>query len=387
MMKRLFAILLAMLLMAQPVLAFQFNDGTLNWDECTHTYDNACDNKCNNCGLNRTVEPHPYVGAVTTPATCGAEGVKTYTCSVCGDRYTEQIPATGEHVYDVVVTDPTCEAGGYTTYICEDCGHKYTTKIPATGHNFKTTTEDPRCDREGYDLHTCTTCGYSYKDNFTPPRTEHMMIQGGEFFSCTEQCYTEYVCLACSYSYREYREPTGHLPQVWPTIWVCKQYTYCGNYWCNEILIPATGHLYTDEVERQEPTCTEDGYILYCCYGCPTYEKTVLPATGHTYTDVCDGECNACGVSRTAPHQYGDPYDADCDLCGTTREVNPMTAGDVNGDGEINVRDYDLLQQYLNDLDVILSLEAADVNDDGDVNVRDYGLLQQYLNDWDVELK
>ena len=42
---------------------------------------------------------HAYESVITTPATCGAEGVITYTCA-CGDSYTEAIPATGEHIYD-----------------------------------------------------------------------------------------------------------------------------------------------------------------------------------------------------------------------------------------------------------------------------------------------
>jgi|GEM_PF-6378116 len=37
-------------------------------------------------------------GVVTTPATCTATGVKTFTCSVCGGTYTEDIPATGHTV-------------------------------------------------------------------------------------------------------------------------------------------------------------------------------------------------------------------------------------------------------------------------------------------------
>ena len=64
-----------------------------------------------------------------------------------------------------------------------------------------------------------------------------------------------------------------------------------------------------------------------------------------------------------------------------------LVAGDTNGDGEVNVRDYGLLQQYLNDYDVDIDLIAADVTGDGEVNVRDYGLLQQYLNDYDVQLQ
>ena len=64
----------------------------------------------------------------------------------------------------------------------------------------------------------------------------------------------------------------------------------------------------------------------------------------------------------------------------------PVVSGDANGDGSINNRDLGLLQQYLNDYEVEISLDACDVNGDGNVNNRDLGLLQQYLNDWEVEL-
>ena len=301
-----------------------------------HAYDNDADPDCNNCGEKREVEgecAHEYDND------CDAD------CNLCGESR-----ATNGHVYDVTVVEPTCNVAGYTTYVCEICGHKYTTKIPATGHEYESTMVDATCTAEGYELHTCIFCGDSYKDNFIPVRTEHGFIPGDEFLSCTEQCYTEYFCLYCGYSYREYREPTGHLPQEWPTIWLCKQYTYCGNPWCNEILIPATGHLYTEEVERQEPTCTEDGYILYCCYGCPTYEKTVLPTTGHEYTvtvfdPTCTAEgytthtCARCGNSyqdKVIPalgHAYDSDFDPDCNHCGERRNVLvPHIYGAVNTD-------------------------------------------------------
>ena len=41
---------------------------------------------------------HSYTSKVTTAATCTASGVRTYTCSLCADSYTELIPATG-HSY------------------------------------------------------------------------------------------------------------------------------------------------------------------------------------------------------------------------------------------------------------------------------------------------
>ncbi len=38
---------------------------------------------------------HQYVDDVTKLASCTETGVKTYTCSECGDSYTEEIPAAG----------------------------------------------------------------------------------------------------------------------------------------------------------------------------------------------------------------------------------------------------------------------------------------------------
>ena len=43
---------------------------------------------------------HTYVGAITTPNNCGNAGVMTYTCTACGDTYTEVLPPVGDHVYD-----------------------------------------------------------------------------------------------------------------------------------------------------------------------------------------------------------------------------------------------------------------------------------------------
>lgn len=74
---------------------------------------------------------HSYTSAVTTAATCEAPGLMTYTCSKCGDTYTEKIPATG-HTWQVKQTVNTeyDENGnvtqqGYTVYKCATCGTEY----------------------------------------------------------------------------------------------------------------------------------------------------------------------------------------------------------------------------------------------------------------------
>lgn len=66
--------------------------------------------------------------------------------------------------------------------------------------------------------------------------------------------------------------------------------------------------------------------------------------------------------------------------------VTPLSPGDTDGDGKVNIRDLGLLQQHLNGWDVYIHTSACDVNGDGKANVRDLGLLQQHLNGWDVEL-
>ena len=97
-------------------------------------------------------------GEITTPATCGEDGVKTFTCVNCGGTRTEAVPATGAHSYTGAVTTPaTCETAGEKTFTCAGCGGSYTEAIPATGHNWgewvvtKMATED----EEGLAVRTC----------------------------------------------------------------------------------------------------------------------------------------------------------------------------------------------------------------------------------------
>lgn len=73
---------------------------------------------------------HNYTSKVTTEATCSKDGVKTFTCSVCNDSYTESIAAG--HKW----TNATCKAPK-TCYICK------LTEGDALGH----TTDNGTCRR------------------------------------------------------------------------------------------------------------------------------------------------------------------------------------------------------------------------------------------------
>ena len=86
-----------------------------------------------NNGITFAACTHNYTFETTTAATCTADGVRTYTCSVCGNTYTEPIPATG-HSYDTgVVTKPaTVAETGIRTYTCSVCKATCTETIPLT---------------------------------------------------------------------------------------------------------------------------------------------------------------------------------------------------------------------------------------------------------------
>ncbi len=53
---------------------------------------------------------HLYVEQITKEATCAETGLKTFTCSLCENTYTENIPKTNEH---------------YGCYTCNYCNHSF----------------------------------------------------------------------------------------------------------------------------------------------------------------------------------------------------------------------------------------------------------------------
>ena len=100
-------------------------------------------------------------GKVTKEPTETETGVKTFTCTRCGETKTEVIPALShEHSYKAVVTAPTCTKKGYTTHTCA-CGDSYVdTYTDALGHAWDSgkVTKQPTATETGVRTYTCTRC-------------------------------------------------------------------------------------------------------------------------------------------------------------------------------------------------------------------------------------
>ena len=108
----------------------------------------------------------------TVPATCGKAGRVDTICSNCGEVVsTRELPPTGAHVWDngVVTTAPTETTPGVRTFTCTVCGDIREETIPATGaHDYRfTKTVAPTCTDGGYDLYTCSGCGATERRNLT----------------------------------------------------------------------------------------------------------------------------------------------------------------------------------------------------------------------------
>ena len=127
------------------------------------------DTICGNCGEVISTRELPPTGAhdwgngvVTTAPTETTPGVRTYTCTVCGDIREETIPATGAHDYQFTKNvAPTCTDGGYDLYTCSGCGATERRNLTdAAGHKWDggTVTTAPTETTPGVRTFTCRGC-------------------------------------------------------------------------------------------------------------------------------------------------------------------------------------------------------------------------------------
>lgn len=145
---------------------------------------------CDNCkGTRGEALGHSYTSEVTKEPACNAVGVRTYTCSVCDDDYTEDIPATFEHNY---------ENGACT--VCDKvdpnaCGHDWApatctapSKCRLCGETTGTTAEHTWVDATCAAPKTCSVCKAT--DGTALEHASIVTIPGKDA-SCTETGLTE----------------------------------------------------------------------------------------------------------------------------------------------------------------------------------------------------
>ena len=217
-------------------------------------------------------------GKVTKEPTETETGIKTYTCTLCGETKTETIPKlTHEHSYDAVVTAPTCTEKGYTTHTCA-CGDSYVdTYVDALGHAWDNgkVTKEPTETETGVKTFTCTRCGETKTEVIPALSHEHSYKAVVTAPTCTAKGYTTHTC-SCGESYVD---------------------TY----------VDALGHAWDSGKVTKPATETEDGVKTFTCTRCGETKTEVIPATGSVdvtkmFTDVSHSWADD-GIQYCVTHQ------------------------------------------------------------------------------------
>ena len=145
---------------------------------------------------------------------CTEDGLTLYTCVLCGETFTETVPAPGHALRECFRRAPTCLKSGAAALICTRCGELHTEDLPALGHDFPEEgeiTTAPACLKSGVKPYFCTRCG--------EPRTEDLPALGHDFPkegavttapTCTAAGVKTYACSRCPEKRTETMPALGH---------------------------------------------------------------------------------------------------------------------------------------------------------------------------------
>ena len=299
---------------------------------------------------------------MTTEPTHTEGGVKTYTCTVCGQTKEEVVPANAEahtfstdwssdadthwhaatcvhttlksqqseHTWNagVITTPATCTEAGVKTYTCTVCGRTRTESVPATGHAYDNgvITTPAGCTTTGVKTFTCETCGNTYTETVAALGHDYSELWTIDVAAtCTENGSKSHHCSRCDSK----SDVTG---------------------------IPATGHSYNAGVVTTPAGCTTTGVKTYTCSTCGNTYTEDIPATGHAYSEDWTYDTYYHWHTATcehteeqgskAVHNYGVGQAVEqndgtykfrytCTDCGYSKVLNSATVGSIGPAGGI----------------------------------------------------
>lgn len=274
-------------------------------------------------------------GTVTKEATCTEKGEKTYVCTVCGEKKTEDIAALGHEWGEwEELREATCTEKGARMHTCSRCRQTETEDIPALGHDYvEKIVKEATCTEDGLKNKECTRC-HAVVESIVIPATGHDY----EWVVTKEATFHEDgvktgTCKKCQYVKTE---PIPKLSDTHEHDFsgrevITKEATcteegskniYCTEPECGKYItetIPMTAHTPGEWETVKEATCSENGSEQKTCTVCgkvlETRETEKLPHTYGEWTVTEEPACTEAGVET-----------AKCAVCGetTVRGINPL---------------------------------------------------------------
>ena len=313
---------------------------TYHWHECTE------------CGEVLSMSKHEYTDAVTKQPTCTEAGIRTYTCTVCGQSYTEEVPALGHDYHSEVTVQATCTEKGELTYTCSCCDSTFTEEIVSHHEYDEVITTPATCTTDGLKTLTCSVCGDSKTEVI--PATGHTYKETVIPATCTEPGTRIYKCEKCDDTYEEEILATGHNYVASITKQATCEEDGIKTFTCSRCsdsyteTINAYGHYFATPTIVQPATCYEAGVKSSKCFRCGKTVTEEIPATGHTEVHKNDDiyhwtECKDCGLifREKEEHIFVSTV---CTGCGFCSDELYFTVGD---DGSIRPKDVSILPETL----------------------------------------
>ena len=268
---------------------------------------------------------HTYEDKVTTVPTCCSTGIRTFTCKVCEDTYTENIAKDknnhadyGTEIRDAA--EATCGAQGFTgdTY-CKGCENilDYGEPIPATGNHVyeHIILTAPTCIKKGLKKVACTGCASSYTEDLVTDPENHAgekEIRDAVAETCGKDGYSgDTYCLDCGKKIADGKviDATGkhtfteELTKT-PTCCELGEMTYtcsvCNHVETEEVYFDTENHVGETEIrDATEPDCMTKGYTgNLCCTSCDAVldegEEIPVATDMHVYASEITTAATCC---------------------------------------------------------------------------------------------
>ncbi len=294
-----------------------------SWSDWYSNQDGTHSRACR-CNATETNDCEYDDGVITEQPTHTEAGIKTYTCTVCGHTYDEDIPLLTDHEWGDWVVNKLDEANTHVRFcICQES--------QTAPHNFNdgVVTLEPTHIRKGEMTFTCNDCGY---------------------------CYTEEIPTTPDHTWSDwYSNDDG---------------THSRSCRCNAT--ETSDCQYDGGIITEHPTHTEAGIKTFTCTVCGhTYDQEVPKLTEHTWGDwgnTNDGyhqrECK-CGAIERELHAWSDwtkqansdIYTRECDICDATEQMQLDSDKPVNATPADNAANTDLSNSDIELIDKVLTNE------------------------------
>ena len=341
-------------------------------------------------------------GVTTTQPTCTEPGVMTYTCQSCQTTKTAAVDALGHKLDETPAKEETCtEPGNSLYYTCQRCGKFFSDAgwqneieegswvIPAKDHDWDdgVVTQEPTCLEDGVRTFTCRSCQTTKTETEKAPGAHDFAAVSATPASADKDGVLHLACTRCKEESTE--SFTFDAAAVQLTVGTADGSAKIHR---GTIEVPVTltgaavnGMAMTVVYDETRLTLTDvsDGWTLSGNTVSTDSAVSAGTAVTLTFTVATDegnfvnpGDAAISIGETTAQGADGAPT-----VGQTAGKVVITKAGDINGDGKVNVKDIVLLRRIVAKLqketDAVPG--STDVNNDKKMNVKDIVKLRRVV--------